>query len=99
MKYVIASEKDGADMRFGKVIPWNKGVVFRCPCNERQVYIASPPHDITFDDHGLLTLNPSVGSKEKAGWDRPKNWCHFWIKSGTPEMCTDAGCPGAKLLD
>ena len=77
------------------MVPWNDGVVFRCPCDERQIYVASPPHTITFDDDGRLTLNGSVGSKEIRGpGGRPSNWCHFWVWGGTPEMCSDAQCPG-----
>ena len=76
-------------------MPWFAGVVFRCPCDERQVYIASPPHTISFDSEDALTVNASCGYKARAG--RPSNWCHFWIKDGKASMCSDAKCPGANL--
>ena len=79
------------------VVPWSDGVVFRCPCDGRQVYIASPPHEIAFDEDGRLTLNGSCGYKARPSLDLPANWCHFWIKGGTPEMCDDALCPGGML--
>ena len=71
-----------------------ESVHFRCPCNLRRVYIASPPHTITFDDAGLLTLDGSCGFTAKN--DFPDNWCHFVVKNGEPEMCSDAACPGGK---
>ena len=87
------------------VVPWNEGIVFRCPCDERQIYVASPPHKIEFDDEGLLTLDGSVGSRKQLrlpsedmdseDWKhRAKNWCHFWIKGGVLEMCSGTKCPG-----
>ena len=75
------------------VVTWNEGVVFRCPCDERQVYVSSPPHTITFDAAGRLTLDGSVGSRARGG--RPANWCHFHIKAGVPTMCGGVKCPGA----
>ena len=75
------------------------GVVFRCPCDEREVYVASPPHEISFDEDGALTLDGSVGSRADPSRDRPaKNWCHFHIKAGDPTMCDDSQCPGAGLM-
>ena len=73
---------------------WQDGVVFKCPCGERQVYVASPPHTITFDEGGLLTLDGSVGSHADDSRGRGKNWCHFHIKGGEAKMCEDAQCPG-----
>ena len=78
----------------GHVIPWQDGVVFRCPCGYRTVYIASPPHTIEFDDDGVLTLDPSCGYKARENLKRPQNWCHFHIKGGSATMCSDAQCPG-----
>ena len=80
----------------GTVVPWQKGVIFKCPCGERQVYIASPPHTIEFDEEGILTVTASIGSKPDPSRDRKPNWCHFHIKGGVPEMCGDAKCPGSK---
>ncbi len=89
------------------VLCWeNDAVIFACPCGGREVYVTSPPHTITFSEDGKLTLDGSVGSKE--GWkmvrgvgidDLPKNWCHFWLKDGEPEMCDDAKCPGGQGSD
>lgn len=80
-----------------EVMEWSDGVVFMCPCGERQAYVASPPHTITFDSDGVLTLDPSCGYRAKPDLNRPQNWCHFYIKDGHPEMCDDAQCPGAGL--
>ena len=74
------------------VVPWANGVAFRCPCDERDVLIASPTHTIAFDEDGILTLSPSCGFKATAS--RPQNWCHFFIKNGVPEICGDSKCPG-----
>ena len=41
------------------------GVHFYCPCGERMVYAASPPHTITFDADGLLTLDPSCSYRQE----------------------------------
>ena len=91
MKYIIGVE---SELKLGSrvVVPWEKGVVFRCPCDFRQVYVISPPHKITFGNGGELTLESSCGSHEDKSNDRPKNWCHFYIKNGVPEMCSDAKC-------
>ena len=68
---------------------------FRCPCGERMVYVTSPPHTISFDDEGLLTLVGSVGSRASLHLsDGKPNWCHFWLKNGIPKMCFDTRCPG-----
>ena len=76
-------------------MPWSEGVVFRCPCDHRQMYVASPPHTITFDAEGVLTVNASCGYKGNS--QQPQNWCHFWLRDGDVEMCSDAQCPGANL--
>ena len=94
MKYVKADEVVLGE-REGAVVPWNNGVVFRCPCGERQVYIASPPHTITFDEEGLLHVDPSLGYKARPDLDRPTNWCHFNINNGIPSMHSDSKCPGS----
>ena len=85
---------EGGDLSRGSrvVIPWQDGVVFRCPCDEREVCISSPPHGISFSADGSLSLVGSVGSK--ARHDRQANWCHFHIENGDPTMCDDAKCPG-----
>ena len=70
------------------------GVVFRCPCDERQVYVASPPHTIKFDAEGVVDIKASCGYRKRDNPPRPANWCHFWINDGVPEMCGDAKCPG-----
>ena len=64
----------------GPVLAWDQAVIFLCPCGEREIYITSPPHEIEFDEEGRLTLNGSVGSREKG--DRPANWCHFRMRNG-----------------
>ena len=92
--------RKGTENELGKgsaaVVPWDNGVVFRCPCDERQVFISQSIHKITFDEDGRLTLNGSCGYKARPGIGRPANWCHFWIKGGTPEMCEGAQCPGGE---
>ena len=80
-----------------EVMPWSDGVVFLCPCGERQCYVSSPPHTITFDAEGVLTLDGSVGSRADESRDRAENWCHFHIKQGVPTMCSVVQCPGANL--
>lgn len=97
MLYVKGTREDVNKMKTGTVIPWNEGVVFRCPCNGRQVYVAAPPHKIKFDEAGLLTIEQSVGSKKHKAQNRAANWCHFYIKAGRGEMCSDAACPGHEL--
>ena len=86
------------------VVHWTEpdaeAVQFRCPCGERLVYVRSPPHTITFDDRGRMTLDGSCGSHERGkegvrGY-RPPNWCHFWIADGRPVMVDDAQCPGGR---
>ena len=76
---------------------WMDGIVYMCPCDNEQRYITSPPHTISFDADGILTLIPSIGYKARQNLDRPQNWCHFFIKDGVVEMCSDAQCPGANL--
>ena len=73
-------------------MPWAEGVAFQCPCGERQCYVAAPPHTITFDGSNVLTLDPSCGFKARG--HLPQNWCHFFLKNGQVEMCSDAKCPG-----
>ena len=75
------------------VIVAGAGVYFHCPCGERRIYAASPPHTITFDDEGVLTLDPSCGYVKTT--EHPANWCHFWLKAGVAEMVADAQCPGS----
>ena len=81
----------------GAVVLWQDGIVFRCPCNERQVYVSSSIHGINYDINGLLTLNGSCGYHEAKNLGRKQNWCHFFIKAGRYEMCSDSECPGANL--
>ena len=95
--YFKAPEGDLAKGLSGAVVPLPDGVIFRCPCDERTVYIASSIHTISFDDTGFLTLSPSCGYKAKPDMKppRPQNWCHFFIKRGmVVEMCGDSQCPG-----
>ena len=79
------------------VVPWSDGVVFRCPCDERQCYLASPPHTITFDAEGVLHVEPSIGYKARPDLGRPQNWCHFYLRNGEAEILEDSQCPGAAL--
>ena len=96
-KYIkVAKEALNASAQ-GEVVAHRDGVIFRCPCNERNVYVASPPHEIAFDDDGLLTLTGSCGYAERVDLGRPANWCHFFIKNGEMEMCPDSQCPGSEL--
>ena len=90
MLYHKSIEEELGKVR-GAVVPWNEGVVFKCPCNERQCYVSSPPHkSIKFDSEGILTIKPSLGYRAKG--DKPENWCHFYITQGRFEMCNDAKC-------
>ena len=79
----------------GIVVQWQDGFVFQCPCNERTVYVATPPHRADFDVDRVLTLKGSVGYPGSK--DRPKNWCHFSIRNGEARIHKDAKCPGADL--
>ena len=74
------------------VVEIDQGVTFMCPCDDRSVYAASPPHTIVFDKHGVLTLDPSCSTAKNSEY--PAGWCHFWLKDGEPEMVSDAKCPG-----
>ena len=78
-----------------EVMDWHNGIVFMCPCDNEQRYITSPPHTISFNDDGVLTLDPSIGYRARQNLNRKENWCHFYIKEGHPTMCGDAQCPGA----
>ena len=68
------------------------GVHFHCPCGKRRVYAASPPHTVTFDDAGVLTLDPSCSTAENSEY--PAGWCHFWLRDGEIKMVSGAQCPG-----
>ena len=75
-----------------EVMEWSDGVVFMCPCGERQAYVATSPRAFTRSRSTLtayLTLDPSCGYRAKPDLNRPQNWCHFYIKDGHPEMCDD----------
>ena len=81
-----------------KVVRWLDGVVFRCPCSQRQCYIAEKNHTISFDQNDVMTLEPSIGSRPGSGGKgTPRNWCHFWLRHGQVELCGDAQCPGSYL--
>ena len=86
------------------VVPWNGGIVFRCPCDKRQIHVTSPPHTINFDKTGLLTIEGSIGSREglrliehPKDFSAPKNWCHFAVSNGYATMYGDALCPGSQI--
>lgn len=74
--------------------PHIPSIEFLCPCGERVVYVTSPPHTIEFSEDELLTLDGSVGSRERPDLGRPPNWCHFFVRNGVPDICGDALCPG-----
>ena len=97
MKYRNGTEEELNEGVRGIVVPWQDGIVFQCLCNERTVYVASPPHKITFDDNGVLTIKDSCGYREKKNLRREANWCHFFLENGEIEMCSDSKCPGSKL--
>ena len=77
------------------VVEFRDGVAFRCPCDLREMFISSSLHTIKFDSDGILDLSPSCGYLGSVQDGRPKNWCHFFLKNGEPDMCGDAQCPGA----
>lgn len=97
----------GIDRTFDKgsrhVFVYQNEAHFMCPCGERLVKVIPSIHSIEFDEQGIMTIDPSCGSKEmyygippnriKA----PKGWCHFYIKNGLPEICEDSQCPGKDL--
>ena len=63
---------------------------FICPCGDRVVSVKCPPHEVTFDERGWMSIKNSCGySKTKT---RPENWCHFSIKNGVPIMHEDSQC-------
>ena len=78
----------------GAVAPWNGGIVFRCLCGERQVYVGAQ-NGMTLDPDGLVTLARSCASAADPRRGREKGWCHFWLKAGKVKICSDAKCPGA----
>ena len=80
-----------------EVMDWHQGVVFMCPCDYERRYITSPPHAISFGDDGILSLEPSIGYRERRDLDRKENWCHFYIRDGTASMVGDSECPGKNL--
>lgn len=79
----------------GHVVAWQDGVVFQCPCGRRTVYVASPPHEISFADDGAVTIKGSVASSpattERLGY------CHIDIKDGNWTMYGDSKCDGAEV--
>ena len=85
----------------GPVLSWDGGdygqsVIFSCPCGEREVYVTERKgHEILFDDDDRLTINGSCGYAPKPDLGRPANWCHFFMRAGEIEMCSDSKCPGA----
>ena len=88
--------KATAVKRGSRAVLWaetHKRIIFRCPCDGRLIAIEQPPHTITVEHNRTITLDGSVGSH--ARFDRPANWCHFWLKQGRVEMVSDARCPGA----
>ena len=95
MKYRRGTEEE-LDRGERVAVPWGNGIVFPCLCGERTVHVASPPHKITFDDDEVLTLDGSCGYKERKNLGREKNWCHFFLKNGEIEMCSDSKCPGSE---
>ena len=92
MKYRRAP---GTVLRAGtrEVLVDGDGVHFHCPCGERMVYAASPPHTVTFDAAGVLTLDPSCSTAENSQY--PEGWCHFWLRDGEIKMVASAQCPGS----
>ena len=113
MQYRKATHEEQKDHRnlMGEskvVVPWKdgtkEGIVFRCPCGKRLVYVTSPPHTIDFDKTGLLTIKGSVGSRKglqliqhPKDFEAPENWCHFAISNGYVTMYDDSGCPGRDM--
>ena len=91
----VATDDHGPGSR--EVMDWGNGITFMCPCDNLRCYIASPPHTITFDSGGVLTLEPSIGYRARQDLNRPQHWCHFYIRDGHPEMCDDSQCPGAGM--
>ena len=76
----------------GSVVARENGVLFWCPCDFRVVHVSSPPHKISFDGQGRLTLVGSCGFR--AHGKRPEIWCHFSVSGGVATMHGDSQCPG-----
>ena len=94
---IYTLEKDWNVNRPGAVYIFvgDDGATFRCPCGKRQVLIKQPPHHVSFDKEGVITIDGSMGYHKTM--ERPENWCHFSIENGLAEMHEDALCPGASL--
>ena len=83
MRYHKVEDRELIGKEEGAAMLWRDGVILYCPCGERTVYVASPPHtEISFGDGGLLTIAPSIGYKKQEKLKREKNWCHLFIKNG-----------------
>ena len=102
--YRRVPETEISTVTYGDVVPcaWADGIVFQCPCNFRTVYVKSPPHQISFEEDGRLTLVGSCGYRGRGkegekGYLAP-NWCHFDMTGGVATMYGDATCPGSVLL-
>ena len=80
----------------GRVVRTPDGhLFFRCPCDDRDVFVTQPPHTASYDEAGRLTLDGSCGSYQNG--DLPENWCHFSIKGGMVEIHSDSVCPGKDI--
>ena len=99
----LSEDRPFDDEQSRSVVHWrsedgsSQAVQFRCPCGDRLPYVVSPPHGIRIAEDGKLTIEGSVGSRENFRNKHPRNWCHFFIRDGQPEMCSDAKCPGKDL--
>ena len=69
-------------------------VITHCPCGERTIGIASPPHQVVeFDQDGLLTVRKSLNGQNARG-----ETCHFYITRGlVSSICSDTTCPLSKM--
>ena len=64
-----------------------------CPCGENVFIVNSPPHNISFDEQGLMSLEKSYMFIKG---DNANYICHFLMKKGIASMQSDSTCPGKK---
>ena len=84
-----------------EVFFWESGLLLTCPCSvKRLISIKSPPFGMSFSNEGVLTVDGSISGSGYIGFkERPKHWCHFFLKDGQPQMCDDTKCPGGREIE
>ena len=73
------------------------GIMFRCPCGFRVVWVTCPPHEsIEYGDGERVTVHGSLGACPTGKYPR-KNWCHGDLNDGKFSLYGDSVCPGMKM--